>query len=216
MALLPSKSPLRIAVTGRQKLYLYFASKIATPASAQLIGTQRVGGNAYSVVFNRGHLYVVNEMGLVVIRDFGAAPTVAASLVTIASNGAGTATVTGAASSITGSGSLTFEVRNSGTGATAQGSVAANGSFSASVDAQPGDSLTVEATDEAGRKSGRVQIGTVPFGDVTSIPITAAMSQLGFRPRTLATDGTYLVAAGYGDTGSTGSHRLQLCVPSTS
>jgi hypothetical protein len=176
---------------------------ISTPATPQLFGTQRIGGNAYSVAFNRGHLYAVNEQGLVVIRNFGAAPTVATSLVTISSNGTGTATVTGAAASIVGAGSLTFEVRNSRTAATAPGNVAGNGSFSAAIAAQPGDLLTVEATDEASRKSGRVNVGSVPFGDVASIPITTEMSQAGYRPRTLATDGTWLITGGYGDTAST-------------
>ncbi len=172
---------------------------ITTPAGAQLFGTQRIGGNAYSVAFNRGQLYAVNEQGLVVIRDFGAAPTVAASLLSVARNGLTAATVTGAPLTIAGAGALTFEVRNARTGTTTQGPVAANGGFSTSIAAVSGDLLTVEATDEAGRKSGRVYAGTVPFGDVTTIPITPEMSEAGFRPRTLVTDGTYLIVGSYGD-----------------
>ncbi len=172
---------------------------ITTPSAAQLFGTQPIGGNAYSVAFNRGHLYVVNEQGLVVIRDFGAAPNVAPSLVTVTFDGIDTATVTGAAHAISGAGTLTFEARNPRTGATAQGTVALNGSFITSVAALPGDLLTVEATDEADRSSGRVHVGMVPFGTITAIPITPAMSETNFRPRMLATDGEYLVVASYGD-----------------
>ena len=176
---------------------------IANPATAQIIGTQRVGGHAYSLAFNGGNIYVVNEHGLVVIRDFGAAPTISASLVSISSNGAGTATITGTPGAISGSGALTFEARNGRTGAVAQGgNVPGDGSFTVAIAAQPGDELTVEATDAAGRSSGRVPVGTVPFGDVTSIPITVEMSQAGYRPRTVATDGTHLVIGGYGDTGT--------------
>ncbi len=178
---------------------------IANPSDAQLIGTQRVGGHAWSLTFNRGNIYVANDQGVVVIRNVGTAPVVMPSLVTLSTDGAGTATIEGAPRSIFGSGELTFEARNSRTGVIVYGgSVPANGSFSIDIAAQPGDALTIEATDEANRKSGRVLVGTVPFGNVSSFIITAALSgEGGFRPRTLAADGTHLVAGGYSDGGST-------------
>jgi hypothetical protein len=178
---------------------------IANPANVKLIGTQRVGGHAWSLVFNRGNIYVANDQGLVVIRNVGTAPIVMASLISITSDGAGTATITGTDRSISGAGTLTFEARNSTTGLIVNaGTVPADGSFTVDIAAQPGDALTIEATDEANRKSGRVFVGTVPFGNVSSAYITPAMSgEGGYRPRTLAADGTHLVVGGYGDTGTT-------------
>jgi len=177
---------------------------IENSETAHVIGTQRIGGNAYSLVFNRGNVYAVNEQGLVVIRDVGAAPTVTASLVTLTSDGAGTATITGAAGSLSGSGDLSYEARNSRTGVTADGGFASpNGSFSVSIAGQPGDTITIEVTDDANRKSGREPVGVVPFGDISTVLITPAMSDAGYRPRTLATDGTHLIVGGYGETGST-------------
>jgi len=178
------------------------ATDIAAP---QIIGTQPVGGTAWSLALNRGNIYVANEQGLAVIRNVGAAPIVSASLVGISTDGIGNATVTGAAGSITGTGSLTIDVRNTRGGAAVLGAtVAGNGSFSVTLAALPGDSMTVEATDSAGRKSGAVFVGNVPFSSsTTTIPITAAMSEANYHPRTLATDGKFAIIGGWVDGGTT-------------
>jgi len=175
------------------------------PANPIILGSQFVGGNAWSLVMNRGNIYVANETGLAVIQNVGAAPVVAPGLVTISGDGNGNATITGLAKAVTGTGSLTADVKNVSlnTAAPAQ-NVAADGSFTATLTANPGETITVEATDAAGRKSGPVVIGTVPFGSgLLTIPITPAISENNYHPRTLASDGKFVIVGGYQDGGTT-------------
>ena len=173
----------------------------------RIAGVQSTGGNAWDVVMHRSALYIANETGLSVIADLATPPTVKTSLITITTNGAGTATVTGAAQSIAGLGPLSAEVRNVDGGGSSSASVAANGSFSIDIAAEPGHVLTLTATDGAGRAAGPIVLGEVPFGDnAISIPITPAMSDGNFRARTIAAEGQYLAVAGQHQ--SAGSERF--------
>jgi len=191
-----------IAADGGAGVTFLDATNAANPV---VVGSEVVGGNAWSVAINRGNIYVANEQGLAVIRNVGSAPIVSSSLVTISADGTGHATVTGAATAVTGVGSLTIDVRDATTGTIAPAhGVNGDGSFSASLAANPGDTITVEATDAAGRKSGAVVVGTVPFGSgVLTIPITPSISEANYHPRTVATDGKFLIVGGYQDGGST-------------
>ncbi|HEX2832542.1 MAG TPA: Ig-like domain-containing protein [Thermoanaerobaculia bacterium] len=164
----------------------------------RIAGVQSTGGNAWDVLMHRSALYIANETGLSVIADLATPPTVKQSLLTITTNGAGTATVTGAAQSIAGLGPLSVEVRNADSSASETAAVASNGSFTLDVAAESGDVLTLTATDGAGRTAGPIVLGEVPFGsNAVAIPITAAKSDSAFRARTLAAEGDWLAVTGH-------------------
>jgi hypothetical protein len=164
-----------------------------------IIGNQPTGGSAWDCTFNGSTLYVANETGIALIDNLGTPPLIDRPLITITSNGASTATVTGAVKSILGFGTLTVELRNVRTGQTVGNiAVATDGSFTSTITGVSGDTLTVKATDSVGRVSGPLSIGTVPFGSAsTSITITQAMSDSSFFARLVAADGNHLAVASY-------------------
>ncbi|MBV9494350.1 MAG: hypothetical protein JOZ54_08885, partial [Acidobacteria bacterium] len=131
-----------------------------------------------------------------------AAPTIDAAKLTLAGDGATLATLTGAAGAVTGSGTLSVEVRNatSSNVAPVTATVQANGSFSASLTAAAGDRITVRASDDATtpQTSDLVVAGNVPFGSlIRSVAIGSGVTDSTFRARTLAADGGSLLVAGY-------------------
>src|SRR5205085_1126556 len=92
--------------------------------------------------------YLAANSQIVTMTGFDLGPQIdvsAISLSPLANDG--TTTVTGRARAVTGRPPLTVEIRNTNTNVAVTASVAADGSFSASVAASPGDSITVKATD---------------------------------------------------------------------
>src|SRR5205823_9081154 len=96
---------------------------------------------------------------------------------------------------------VTVEVRDDTSGAKVSGlTVAANGSFSATLAATAGDAISIVATDANSFSSGAVGLGVVPFGsEVTDIQITPAIAgnDANFRSRRLAIDGNTLAVSYY-------------------
>jgi hypothetical protein len=173
---------------------------ITAASLPSILGNQQTGGDAWDVAFNAATLYVANDTAIAVIDNLGTPPLVDRSLITILSANGGTmATVAGAPKSILGLAPITYEIRNTNSGASISGlSVAADGSFNTLITAVPGDPLTIKATDNAGRVSGPFLIGTVPFGSTsTSITITPAMTDANFFARNIATGGNWLAVASY-------------------
>jgi len=188
------------------------------PNAPVVTGTVPVGGSAWSVLFNRGNLYVANEQGIVVIKNLATSPLVAPSLITITPTSGTTATISGAAGSVTGVTPLTIEVKNSRGGAFVSGqSLAADGTFSILLPASVGDPITVEATDPAGRKSGPISVGVVPFGSAVTQTIigTTVSGEPFYKTRTLSTDGTNLLVGSYNDAGSTRALLYDVTDPAT-
>lgn len=169
-------------------------------AAPRIAGTQTIAGNAWDVVMHRSALYVAAETGIAVIADLATPPTVKTSLVTITTDGAGKATMSGAAQSVAGLGPLSVSVRNAPAATSQAGSVAANGSFSVVIDAEPGQLLTLTATDGAGRVAGPLVIGQVPFGDAAasiSFPLATVANDANFRARSVAAEGKWLAVASH-------------------
>src|SRR5207244_4857873 len=92
------------------------------------LGTQSTGGMAWTPLFYRGHLYVANEEGVAIVQDVAAAPTVDARLLTVTTDGASTATLTGAAGAVTGLGPIAATLAATG-GASVTLSIGADGSL---------------------------------------------------------------------------------------
>lgn len=174
---------------------------VSNPAAPRIQGTQFVGGNPWDALFANGALYVANEQGVVVFRDVIAPPIIDVQQITIAGTTSTTATVTGAARAITGQAPLTAVLTNTTTGAASNAiAIAADGSFSTTIAARPGEAISITATDGASRTAGPLAIGVVPFGS-TTVTMNIAPGSVGdsFRARTLAREGSMLVASGWGE-----------------
>ena len=91
------------------------------------------------------------------------APSVQLDRITLATDGAGNAVVTGTAGAVSGDGTLTAQIRNMrNQSAGASVTVAADGSFTATVSAEMGDFITLTASNGAGQ-AGPFAIGRVPW-----------------------------------------------------
>jgi hypothetical protein len=173
------------------------ASPAGLPA---VLGNQPLGGSAWDAAFNGTTLYVANEIGLAVIDGLATPPLIDRSLIRTSGDGVSAATVIGTAGALLGYGPLEAEVRNGRTGVSAAAVVGGNGSFNAQLTGKPGDPLTIKVTDAAGRVSGPLTLGNVPFGLQTRhITLTAAMTMTdsNFGARTVAADGDDLVVASF-------------------
>jgi len=179
---------------------VHFAN-VADPAAPVTLGLQPTGGNAWDALFAEGVLYVANEQGIVTITSVTAPPQIDPNAIAITVATTATATVTGSVRAVTGQAPLTLALTNAGTHATTGNvGVNADGSFTATLAARSGDVITIKATDAAGRSTGPVTLGSVPFGSgVTSILITPGQTDGNFRARTLAREGNILAVTGWGD-----------------
>jgi hypothetical protein len=162
------------------------------------IGTQPVNGVAWDVAYGRGALYVAADTQLIVLNDVSAPPVIDARRITVGASSGTMATVTGSAAAISGQAPFTAQLKDVNSGATLGVTVAANGGFSASVPAAPGDTLTLKVTDANGRVAGPLTIGTMPFGTaVTMVPIVNPNGDGNFRARIVRTEGNNLVVASF-------------------
>jgi len=152
------------------------------------LGTQPTGGVVWDLAFQAGNLYVANDQGLVVIQNAATPPDIDTEMISLAA-AAGSTTVTGGVRAIGGVGTTTVKLTNTKSGASVSGiAVASNGSFSGSITSNPGDTLTITATDAANRTSTR-PLGTAPFFNVTS-DFRASKDNDGMLARRVLTDGT--------------------------
>jgi hypothetical protein len=99
----------------------------------------------------------------VVMNGLDVAPTIRTPLITISAT-ATTATVAGAAHAIAGQPAITVTVTDTTTAATTTATVASDGSFTATLPAHSGDSITVTASDGAfpSLVTGPLVVGVVP------------------------------------------------------
>jgi len=172
------------------------------------IGRQSTAGIALDVAFNGANLYVANDQGLVVIQNVVAPPRIDARQISIGTDGT-QALVHGNATAVTGLGTISLDVKDAVTSAIVTVTVNGDGSFDASLPANGGDTITLKATDSAGRIAGPLAVGTVPFGTATSLlPVVNPNGDANWRARIIRTEGNNLVLAGYpsefsGDTAGT-------------
>jgi hypothetical protein len=171
---------------------------VADPAAPSIIGRQFVGGNAWDTALSNGTLYVANEHGIVVIPHAAVPPIVNLKAVSVLASSAAESTVTGIARAATGDAPIAVQARNTTTGsAGSSNDVAADGAFTATVGAHPGDLVTIVATDRVGRVTAR-DAGNVPFGSATSFQHLAPSIFGGaYRARTLAYENNILLVLGY-------------------
>jgi hypothetical protein len=204
--LVPSNgNPLGIAASGSTiaigdgtGVTFYDASN---PLLPQMLGSQTTGGLAWGLNFYRGQLYVANEAGVVVLQNVAAAPTVDNSVVSVTTDGAVSASVTGAIGAITGLGPIKAVATNA-TSTTGDTVVAADGSFTTSplLAAAPGSKLTLTTTGRNNR-SGALTF-SVPFAasrmTLVAGPLQAS-NDGSYRSRRVLTDGTNLVVTSRAD-----------------
>ncbi|HVR39267.1 MAG TPA: discoidin domain-containing protein, partial [Thermoanaerobaculia bacterium] len=179
---------------------------VTSPSAPFVVKTIPIaGGPARDVQFLANYAYVANDAGLAVVK-LPVAPQVDASRIKL-SRDTVNGIATGSATAATGAAPITLTLTNATTGATLPGvSVAANGSFTASIPAAPSDRLTVTAFDVAGRSSGAIDAGTVPFG---TAPIYNPLGvEQNYRSRSVETDGSWIAVARWGEESNVASEWL--------
>jgi hypothetical protein len=168
------------------------------PTQPRILGSQPVGGTAWEPLFMHGALYVANETGVAVVPNVVAPPTISIALVTVSRIAAG-GQVTGVTGAITGVGTLTVDILDKTSGMTLPAvAVQADGSFTGTISANPGDTISLIATDAGGRRSVETVVGAVPFGGASATTlITPAMANndFNFRARQLVGEGNTLLTA---------------------
>jgi hypothetical protein len=163
---------------------------VSTPTSPHVLGAERVPGSAWDVALSRGAIYVAGELGITSIVNAAVPPVLNELRLTI-TPAASSTTVAGAAETLAGVSPMTTQITNDVTSAASFVTpVNANGSFTAVVDAQPGQPLTLRATDVAGRTTTR-SLGAT-HGTTTSqiANPSVALNDTNFRARRVASDGT--------------------------
>jgi len=176
-------------------------------------GRQPVGGVALDAAFNGPNLYVANDQGLVVIQNVVAPPRIDTRLISIGTDGT-QALVHGNAAAVTGLGAISLDVKNAATTAIVTVTVNGDGSFDATLPAGGGDTITLKATDSAGRVAGPLAVGTVPFGTSTTLIPLVNSSDTNYRTRIVRSEGNVLAVTGYpsefGGDNTGNSDKLQL------
>jgi hypothetical protein len=171
----------------------------STPASPVLTGSQAMPGTAWDVVLNGEYAYVAAEDTLNVVGAL-TPPRITHSAVALTREPAA-ARVTGAKFAVTGAAPLKVTLTNQTTGASRSGiTVAADGSFTSTVPASPGDTIAITAADAANRTSSALVLGSVPFGSAVATNLITPAMQLndgGFRARLMEVEGSTLVVTSW-------------------
>jgi hypothetical protein len=175
------------------------------------IGTQPVAGTAWDVSYGRGALYVAADTGFVVLADVAAPPVIDTRQIRVGASSATMATIAGGAAAVSGHGPFTAQLRDTTSGATISATIAADGSFTASLPATPGDALTLTVTDANNRTAGPSLLGTMPFGTaVTTVPVVNPNGDTGWRARMVRVEGNNLLLGPFPDEGVGNSDKLVL------
>jgi hypothetical protein len=172
----------------------------STPLPLELAGTIPTGGSAFDVAFGSETAYVANENGIAAVA-LSLPPLIDTSRITLSPSGS-MVIVAGAARAVTGTGSLTVEVKNAATQAAMTVNADSSGRFSASLPASAGDVITVSAADGSGRIAGPVSVGAVPFGDSTNVQRIVIAGDDAFRSRTIKIEGSLLAIGGHATNGA--------------
>ena len=150
-------------------------------------------GPAVDVALLPGYAFVADEAGFAII-NIAMPPIIRAERITFHWN-APDATVTGTAGAIASTATpLTAELRNAASGAIVPFTINADGSFSATIAAAPGETVILTATDALGRTSDPLPVGTAPFGEATIVPFTPDMTgvESDFEARNIVLSGNRL------------------------
>jgi hypothetical protein len=166
---------------------------VSNPSSPVILGSQAIpAGTAWDVALSRGAMYVASELGLTSVANAAIPPMLDESKLTV-SPAASTADVAGTLDAVSGIKPLTVQITNLTTSVGGQ-SVSANadGSFTASVAATPGQLLSIKVSDSAGRTTTR-SLGT-NYGPITTqLASPAAASDGNYRARRIGSDGRHSV-----------------------
>jgi hypothetical protein len=164
-------------------------------APVTLLGSHVIPGSAWDVALSRGAMYVAGELGLTSVANVALPPMLDESKLTITPAATDTI-VTGSAQALTGIAPITARINNVATGSTSPpAAVNANGSFGATVPAQPGQTLSIAATDAAGRVTTRALPPT--HGAITThLANQIVTGDSAFHARSMASDGSISVASG--------------------
>ncbi|HEV2719297.1 MAG TPA: hypothetical protein VG323_04700, partial [Thermoanaerobaculia bacterium] len=169
---------------------------VTSPAAPKLIGTEPVGGNAWDVNVWNDTLYVANEEGIVTLPNVAIPPTANVGQISVIRTVTG-ARVTGTAGAIGGAAPVSLKIHDESNASVADTTgvvVNADGSFTATIGAGPGDVLDVTATDGSARTSIATAVGSVPLGSGTTVLLTVTpAADSAFHTRRIASDGTYAV-----------------------
>ncbi|HSP14146.1 MAG TPA: Ig-like domain-containing protein [Thermoanaerobaculia bacterium] len=170
------------------------------PAPPAIAGDASTTGNAMDVAATGGYAYVANETGVAVV-PISVAPVIDRSRIAMSLSGT-MVTVTGARRAVTtGSASSSVQFTDTATAASVTLPVNADGTFSASLPASGGDTITIKATDSDGRASGPLPIGTVPFGtSATLTPIV--IGDANFHARAVKVEGTLAAVSSWNSSSS--------------
>jgi hypothetical protein len=166
-----------------------------------------LAGPARDVVAVSSFAYAANEIGVAVV------PMELPPLINVARvamlPGSGTTSITGSVRAVTGRPPLSIRITNQRTSQVTAASAAADGSFVANVSSQPGDGLTIAATDGAAIETLSYPLGQAPFAVETPFPMKAAtIPNWPFSARTLAYGASRLAVNSQADQG--GSNALLL------
>ena len=168
---------------------------VTAPASPAVLGAHGTPGHAWESALSRGAMYVATATGVTAVANVALPPMLNESLLTITPAATET-TVTGSVQALTGIAPLTVRIINDATSAGGVAvNVGANGAFSAAVAATPGQPLSLQATDAAGRVTVR-KLGST-FGATTTLPANQSVSGVdqNFTARRIATDGSFTFAS---------------------
>jgi hypothetical protein len=168
----------------------------ANPAAPSSLGaTSVLGGSAWDVTLSRGAMYVASELGVTAIANVAMPPMIHERLFTATPSATSTA-VTAAAQALTGITPITAFVKNNATNATSPVvTVDADGSAMFTIAALPGQSLTVIATDAAGRISRRLLPASFGATKTWLANPSVASNDTNYRARRMTSDGVFTVAA---------------------
>jgi len=130
----------------------------SSPSVPFLSGSLTMPGTAWDVVLSGEYAYVAADDSFNVVST-ATPPRITRSLVSLTREST-MARVSGAAFSVAGRAPLTVRLTNQTTGASLSGSVvAADGSFSSTIPASAGDTITLTAVDGTNRASSPLEIG---------------------------------------------------------
>ena len=162
------------------------------------LGTQPLPGTAWDVAYGAGELYVAAESSLVVLPNVTAPPIVDTRLINVGAPSSSLASITGNAGAVTGHAPFTAELKDVNSSATSSVTINADGSFSVSMPANPGDAFTLKVTDSDNRVTGPVALGTMPFAaSMTTVRIANPNGDTLWRARMVRNEGNNLLLGSF-------------------
>lgn len=168
------------------------------PSSISVTSSVPLGGNTFDVAAGAGAIYAATETGVAVFAAT-APPLIDPNRVSITAPTAVTATVSGSADSVTGASPVIVDISASGGATLASVPVAADGSFTTTLNAKAGEVVTIRANDKNGVPTDAIAVGSVPFAPSITLTAITVPSEPQFRARTLSTDSSLLAVTGWSE-----------------